>query len=121
MSPGPGPGPGAEAGAVAGCRSISSRSRGSATIDGPAAGRRASRCSWVTTKRQPLSASIQASRAGGAAGSSGTQAAPLLKMPRMAGTRSAERSTASATRTPGPAPRRRRWWARRLDHAASSA
>ncbi|GAA1327677.1 hypothetical protein GCM10009635_23280 [Actinocatenispora thailandica] len=59
----------------------------------------------VTTTATSAPASSDRIRAGGWSGSTGTYAAPDLSTPSTDTTRSAERSSSSATRSSGPTPR----------------
>ena len=77
--------------------------------------------SWVSSTATPESSSMYASRSAGRPASSGTYAPPAFSTARRETTISRLRSISTPTRTSGPTPSPRRWWARRLARAFSSA
>ena len=78
-------------------------------ISHPVRGTRSRRRCTVTRTGARLSSSMNASRAGGYVGSSGTYAPPAFRMPSRPTIVSIERSMQIPTGTPRPIPRARSW------------
>ena len=115
-------GPAPPAGFSAGSAASRSASASTASTSLPSrAGTDPRRAACTSTSGTALSSSMYASRSAGRPGSSGTYAPPAFSTARSETTISRLRSISTPTRTSGPTPRPRRWWARRLARAFSSA
>ena len=98
-------GPRASPAGVGLARAASSRSRSSRTQGRARRRRSAAKPAFrVTTTRTPESASMNATRSAGYAGSSGTYAPPAFRIPRIRPRDPASAPSASPTRTSGPTP-----------------